>query len=72
MTFPKLKYMNGMNSFTYLKTVIGWPLECLVSTDDLARNTQQSTHNIKVPSSIYDLMLMTKEFNNEISDSYTI
>ena len=32
----------------------------------------QSRYKVKVPSTTYYRMLMTKEFNNEISDSYTI
>ena len=29
------------------------------------KHTTKNTHKIRVPSSIYELMLMTKEFNNE-------
>ena len=53
-------------------TLVCWPLECLISTDSPARNTQQSIYNVKAPSTTYDPMLMTKEFNNEIIDQYTI
>ena len=36
------------------------------------KHTTKNTHKVKVPSSIYDLMLMTKELNNENSDSNRI
>ena len=61
-----------MDYFTYHTLWCPNPLECWISTYLPAWNTQQRKYKIKVPSTIYNPMLITKELNNETSDSYKI